>query len=310
MRRRKNGFTLVELLVVIGIIALLISILLPALNRARENANRISCSSNLRQISMAFVMYTNENKGWFPNIAVFGGPNPPALGYGYQAAPLGYPADWYGWPDDWIIWRGTAQGIPRDPTLPLRGAIVKYLGNPTSTKIMTCPSDDTSWRQAQAMSNQDFYPYSYVMNSYLSWGTNSSPWVPGSLVTPQNNLRYKGFSVSKISQVKNSSQIIMVYEEDERFLRDGRGQLQSPAMGANINNDVGMLAIRHDNKRVNPDDIVSGASTITKISDQVNCQRKGNVGFVDGHGEYITRLLASTPSSYVPLPGYVITAPY
>lgn len=63
---KRQGFTLVELLVVIGVVALLISLLLPALNKARESAKQIKCASNLRQLYLASSMYAAEFQGFIP----------------------------------------------------------------------------------------------------------------------------------------------------------------------------------------------------------------------------------------------------
>jgi prepilin-type N-terminal cleavage/methylation domain-containing protein len=63
---RPRGFTLIEILVVIGIIGVLLGLLLPGLERAREQANTVRCASNLSQIGAAIVIYGQENHGGFP----------------------------------------------------------------------------------------------------------------------------------------------------------------------------------------------------------------------------------------------------
>ncbi|HEY1921456.1 MAG TPA: type II secretion system protein, partial [Tepidisphaeraceae bacterium] len=62
----REAFTLVELLVVIGIIGLLVAILLPALSRARQQANLVTCQTHLRQIGQAIFIYVGDNQGTLP----------------------------------------------------------------------------------------------------------------------------------------------------------------------------------------------------------------------------------------------------
>jgi prepilin-type processing-associated H-X9-DG protein/prepilin-type N-terminal cleavage/methylation domain-containing protein len=71
---RRRAFTLVELLVVIGIISILVALLLPALNRAREHANRIKCAANLRSIGQAMAFYVQEYAHYPGSHLIAGGP--------------------------------------------------------------------------------------------------------------------------------------------------------------------------------------------------------------------------------------------
>src|SRR5688500_14768972 len=114
MRARK-AFTLVELLVVIGIIAVVIAILLPVLGAARESAKRIKCMSNLRQINTAFFMYANENKFHLP-----------------RSAPQGTSTGLAPKPHDWVHWN-----YNRDIK---QSAIARYVPGFTAG-LLVCPSD-------------------------------------------------------------------------------------------------------------------------------------------------------------------------
>ena len=85
-RPRPRAFTIIELLVVIGLIALLIAILLPSLNTVHHSSGRTRCATNLRQIGQAIQMYANDNNGDFPR-TVFDGIGGPPTEYTSPLAP-------------------------------------------------------------------------------------------------------------------------------------------------------------------------------------------------------------------------------
>lgn len=93
MKARTNIFTIIELLIVIGVIAVLISMLLPALNKAREKVKSIECLNRYKQLGLAFNLYSSDYSGYFPaciNISTGTNYNPDATGAGMD----NYVWDW------------------------------------------------------------------------------------------------------------------------------------------------------------------------------------------------------------------------
>ena len=182
-----TGFTLVELLVVIGIIALLISILLPSLSRARETANTVKCSNNLRQIALSLQMYFNNNRG---RLIMAGYESP-------SGTPNLYPNGFY-WANELVL-----QGYISAPQGP----------GQLDSGAFRCPSGveetlnvaDSVWSTDGPNFGYTSKPYPDPASAVTTWyGLNSNVSVPGlfEFGNPKD-VPFPFFQGSNCSQIKN-----------------------------------------------------------------------------------------------------------
>lgn len=154
---RRGAFSLVELMVVVGIIAILIGLLLPALNGARAKAKSVACKSNLRQLGVMLQTYVNENNGWLFPV----GPDDPNTNEPTTLGTNKPPHE--RWPMYMHFSELRNTPVPTYdsagyfPTYMMQYDPVKYPAGPYSPKVLVCPTDTDPYES-----------HSYVLNKHLA----------------------------------------------------------------------------------------------------------------------------------------------
>jgi prepilin-type N-terminal cleavage/methylation domain-containing protein/prepilin-type processing-associated H-X9-DG protein len=312
-RRSTSGFTLVELLVVIGIIALLIGILLPSLNRARESARSVKCLSNLRQLSQAAIMFAQENNGLMPGrggTAVLVADQTSSTQLRLRAATSAEAAITP--TADWVAWQRSIDPITGNANTGANqnisySGLAKYLAlklqihanaaeanniSLSAEQVFVCPSDRRDARPKNSGDNNGGrgpYRYSYSMNSNVcrrdgfpgvqvaSTGGAPAPTTGGAWTAKQ---RSWGEFTGKYASIRTPSNIIMFVCEDELTLDDG---VFSPNPYQWGSGQINAVAARHEMKQKKARGNVFGTA-------DANENGEGNVGFVDGHAERLSRV--------------------
>jgi len=185
---QRRAFTLIELLVVVGIIAVLVSILLPALNRARESAKDVMCKNNETQIYKACLMFSVNNKDRLPRGA--------KVWEGYtNNAPQS---------ENTCAWCMTDDAHPGIADFD-HGVIFPYIGSKQLRQaVLMCPTDQTGQDQVR------YGGLKYVPGRNFSYSLNSHITDDDYHDNVSNKDIYLGI---RISRVKRAAQKIMIFEE-------------------------------------------------------------------------------------------------